>query len=302
MMKKVLVFWGCFCLVFVAYLYVASNPRMLSQDSGWDYDYDSGSSSDYSSSSSRDSSYDRYDHSSSGSYSSSSGSSGSSGGGYSSNISYREPDPFAEKIVDIMFLSVIGAIAALAIVSSLSNAFSRGWKRFIKDSLAILLGFGVMALMFFGSVLFALNGHPVLAFIYFFGFPSVVGLILKFLEKFKHKKEAQARWERMVNIDMLSDAEIKALDPSIDSKTFMKDAFELYKKIQIAWMNFDYDALRDLLSDELYNQYKMQLEVLASKKQQNIMSDFKYISGGIISIKKTDLTETINIKLNVVYY
>ena len=51
--------------------------------------------------------------------------------------------------------------------------------------------------------------------------------------------------------------------------------FEKYKDIQIAWMNFDYDTLRKLTTDEIYNSYKMQLDVLRMKKQKNIMKDFE---------------------------
>ena len=288
MMKKVLVFWGCFCLVFVAYLYVASNPRMLSQDSGWDYDYDSGSSydsSDSNSSSSRDSSYDRREHD----YSSSG----------SSSSYHTASDPLAVKIVMIIVFSLIVAFLAIVFVS---NVLSRGLKSFIKDSFNAIIGFFVLALMFVGAVLFMINGHYILAFLYFIAFPYIFGLITIIFEHRKNKKNAQERWNRSIKADILSDDEIKALDSSIEPKKFMNDVFELYKKIQISWMNFDYEELKKLLSDELYNQYKMQLETLNLKKQQNIMSGFEYISGGIVSIKKTDVTETVKVQLHVKMY
>jgi hypothetical protein len=49
--------------------------------------------------------------------------------------------------------------------------------------------------------------------------------------------------------------------------------FEKYKQIQIDWMNFNYDGLKANLTDELYNTYKMDLELLKSKNQRNIMEN-----------------------------
>ena len=67
---------------------------------------------------------------------------------------------------------------------------------------------------------------------------------------------------------------------------FLKNTYELYIDVQNAWMNFDYDKLRSLLSDELYNTYSSQLKVLSRKKQKNIMSDFKLISHKIVFAEK----------------
>ena len=66
MNKKIILCLICFCFVLVAYFFVVSNPRVFSQDSGWDSSYDGGSS-DWSSS---DSSWSGSDWSSSGSSSS----------------------------------------------------------------------------------------------------------------------------------------------------------------------------------------------------------------------------------------
>ncbi len=59
----------------------------------------------------------------------------------------------------------------------------------------------------------------------------------------------------------------------LDEATILNQAFEIYRNVQIAWMNFDYDTLRKYLSDELFNTYKMQLNALSLKKQKNIMED-----------------------------
>ena len=40
-------------------------------------------------------------------------------------------------------------------------------------------------------------------------------------------------------------------------------------------MEFDYNKLKEILSDELYNPYEVDLEVLKTKNQKNIMKDFE---------------------------
>ena len=101
------------------------------------------------------------------------------------------------------------------------------------------------------------------------------------------------------NVTLMTQEEIDKIDPSIKLEEFMPKMFDLYVKIQKAWTNFNYDELRDCLSDELFNNYKMQLETLELEMGKNIMDDFKYIDGGVVSIRKTDLTEEVQIKLHV---
>ena len=88
----------------------------------------------------------------------------------------------------------------------------------------------------------------------------------------------------------------------IDSEKIVNDAFENYKDLQIAWMNFDYDKIKELVSDEMYNMYTNQLETLKIKNQQNIMSDIEFIEGYITDYKKVNNKETFKIYLSVSCY
>ena len=72
----------------------------------------------------------------------------------------------------------------------------------------------------------------------------------------------------------LSDDEIRKYIPNFDRNKFITDRFNDYVQIQNAWMNFDYNTLRSKLTDELYNQYAMQLDTMKIKNEQNIMRDF----------------------------
>lgn len=68
--------------------------------------------------------------------------------------------------------------------------------------------------------------------------------------------------------------EIKKILPNYNKEKFINDRFNDFVKIQNAWTNFDYSALRSMLTDELYNQYEMQLETLKVAGEVNKMDDF----------------------------
>ena len=69
--------------------------------------------------------------------------------------------------------------------------------------------------------------------------------------------------------------------------------------VQESWMNFDYANLRKLCTDELYNQYKTQLETLKLKNEQNIMSDFSVKEVSIYDIKKVNNITEISVYLDI---
>lgn len=77
---------------------------------------------------------------------------------------------------------------------------------------------------------------------------------------------------------------MKVLIPNFDVNEFLNDRYNDYIDIQHAWSDFDYNALRLKLTDEIYNQYIMQLETLKRKQQKNVMYDFRYINSRITSV------------------
>lgn len=91
-------------------------------------------------------------------------------------------------------------------------------------------------------------------------------------------------------------------DKNINIDELKVKIFNIYKDIQVAWMNFDTDTIRKLTTDELYNMYKSQLETLKLKKQQNIMEDIELIDVKIIDIKEENKVITVDAYLNVKCY
>lgn len=83
-----------------------------------------------------------------------------------------------------------------------------------------------------------------------------------------------------------------------DKDKFNQEVFEVYKDIQIAWMNFDYKKLKELVSEEIYEKYEKQLEELKSKNQKNIMDNIEFKSNKITDVIINDNIE-IECEMNV---
>ncbi|MBE6147101.1 MAG: hypothetical protein E7168_02060 [Firmicutes bacterium] len=97
----------------------------------------------------------------------------------------------------------------------------------------------------------------------------------------------------------MSDEEIKYIDPTLTSESLTNMAFKIYKDVQTAWMNDTLDNVREMLSDELFNTYKIQLDQLRLKRQQNIMKDIRLVRGDVIGLRMIGSIETVEIKLQV---
>lgn len=95
---------------------------------------------------------------------------------------------------------------------------------------------------------------------------------------------------------------IAEVDPNLIPEEFKSEAFNIYKDIQTAWMNFDTDTIRKLTTDEIYNMYSSQLETLKLKGQKNIMKDITLEEEKIIDIKKEKKIITTSVYLRVKCY
>lgn len=99
-----------------------------------------------------------------------------------------------------------------------------------------------------------------------------------------------------------SDLEIKQYFPDMTEREFIDLLYEKFVEVQVAWMNFDYAALKKLCSDELYYSYQSDLEVLKSRHGQNIMSGFEILAGNINGIKRDGDYLVINMYLHASFY
>ena len=83
---------------------------------------------------------------------------------------------------------------------------------------------------------------------------------------------------------------------------FVFERFQDYVDIQNAWMEFDYDVLGNKTTNELYNQYLMQLETLKAKGQKNVMNSFTYVKGKVTNIEKTDNQLAVTVEIVTRFY
>lgn len=95
---------------------------------------------------------------------------------------------------------------------------------------------------------------------------------------------------------------IRKIDPTLDVDALKKQAFDIYKNVQEAWMNFDNDSLRGYVTDEMFNMYQSQLNVLRAKKQKNMMKDIVCNKVSVNSVSVSNGMETVVVYLNVSQY
>ena len=78
--------------------------------------------------------------------------------------------------------------------------------------------------------------------------------------------------------------------------------YQKFKDIQDAWENFNYDALREMCTDELAESYISQLDTLKLKNGKNIMSNFNPIDIKITSAKLDNDLISVVVYANITFY
>ncbi len=68
---------------------------------------------------------------------------------------------------------------------------------------------------------------------------------------------------------------------ALNNPSIVKEAYDIYVRIQEAWSKNDIEDVRSLLSSEMFNMYSSQIQTMIRKKERNAMSDFKFVKGAI---------------------
>ncbi len=74
------------------------------------------------------------------------------------------------------------------------------------------------------------------------------------------------------------------------------DAYHIYVDIQKAWSKNHIEEAKDLLSNELFNTYKSEIEVMKAKHERNEMSDFQYLDSAVSSVKEEN-NDTLSVSV-----
>ena len=101
------------------------------------------------------------------------------------------------------------------------------------------------------------------------------------------------------NVPPYNPEKLKEYLPNFNPEEFKNQAYEIYKKVQVAWMEFDYDSMRKSVTDEMYNMYKTQLTTLSVKKQTNVMKDFGLLGFNIVGMEIKDKTVSLTVTMQV---
>lgn len=101
------------------------------------------------------------------------------------------------------------------------------------------------------------------------------------------------------NVPPYDPIKFKKFVPDFNEEEFKNQAFEIYKKIQIAWMNFDNDSIKESVTDEMYNMYKSQLTTLKVKKQTNVMKDFELLNIKIFGMEVKENIASLTVIMKV---
>lgn len=264
MKKKILTI----LMLFVLFLGITYKPILIRADSGFDSSYDSGGSSSGSSSSSLGKS--NYDGSS------------------DNNIS----------ILTIVTVIIFTIFIILLCIFRSSKAYKLIFTIFLVTFFVIYpLIFAIIIL----SILLSLTKTNLIAIlISIFAILTIFIIVIKKL--IKTAKESINEIIETSNLLKLSDEEIKNKLPDLNIEEFNKIVFNNYKNIQKAWMNFELDTIKNLVSDEIYNMYSMQLDTLKVKGQKNMMENINFVDNYICDIKIENDTTTISTILSVTCY
>ena len=126
--------------------------------------------------------------------------------------------------------------------------------------------------------------------IIYFIFPTclivLLDMLIAFIMAYKVNRRDKKRAEEIDFEERLK--EIDLSEYALDSTSLHEEIYDIYVKVQEAWMDFKLDDVKDVLGNDIYNMYKKQLATLSAKKEQNIMSDFNYVD---CAITKVDLNK-----------
>lgn len=126
--------------------------------------------------------------------------------------------------------------------------------------------------------------------------------LIKFYTKMSIRKVNHTIPDNTEIIPEISEEEVKKYMPDFNKEEFLNNCYQKFIDVQNAWSEFDYDKLRSLLTDELYNSYHTQLVALKAKKQKNLMEGFDKESIKITNLDFKDNKLILTVNLIVWFY
>ncbi len=133
---------------------------------------------------------------------------------------------------------------------------------------------------------------------------EVIFIIIYFINmKIKRAKNKKMTLEeRLENKKIEANNKIMNELPDFDFDHFNDEVYKIYIDIKEARVSFNYDELRKLLTDELYNTYYMELSELEKEKNKINTSDYTLNDLFITNFIKTEKDYIIDVYMKVNLY
>lgn len=133
----------------------------------------------------------------------------------------------------------------------------------------------------------------------FWGIPIL--LVVLFSKNTKIARQRQEEKLKKFFVPMEQE-KVNQVIANFSIEEFNFKAYQIFYDVQMAWMNFDYNKLKELLTDELYNNYIMQLDALKLKNHKNTMKGFELIETCLSSLKEENDKYIAEVYLQVKFY
>ena len=91
---------------------------------------------------------------------------------------------------------------------------------------------------------------------------------------------------------------LKRIDKSYNEEKFINDSFEVFKDIQLLWSKSDLNKIKNLVSDDIYNDYVKKIDELKKQERKNIMDNIILKTNKIVDVIIDD-DIIINCKMNI---
>lgn len=238
------------------------------------------------------------------------GSSGGSSGGYSGGSSSSSHGSSGDFSLSSLFHTIVFFILFFVFIMIFGYINEQLEKIHIANRVAFFFGFFFlfafvsffmlllgMIMLFIPNMIFSILAVLIVAVCYILLVIYIFKNLFKsYREGIKLEKEA-ARTSRIIK-----GLKKKALSTTESNQEILGLGYQIYLDVQRSWMNFDYDTLRTLVTDELFNMYQTQLAPMEVKEQQNIMSDFKLQEIVLVSSSIENNIITTEILLTVSFF
>ena len=114
------------------------------------------------------------------------------------------------------------------------------------------------------------------------GSGGIIGIILApFMILYALYKGQQVKKKKLESENIIAQAALE--DPIWNEGKMEALAKDMFFKMQQAWMERDLSKVKKLISDELYNDYKTQLDVMKSSHEKNMLEGINVTNVSIIS-------------------